>query len=88
MAIAGIFSTNAFNVVIIVLVDAIFQGQPVLLEAGRFSAFAALLTVVLTGLFMIGLIERRDRTVLRMGVDSLAVLLVYVAGLAMLYTLR
>jgi len=36
---------------------------------------------------VLGLIERRDRTIMRMGEDSIAVLLVYAAGLAVLLTI-
>jgi len=88
MALAGVLGTNIFNVVIIVLVDALHPGQPVLIEAGRFAAFSALLASVLTALYLIGMIERRDRTVLRMGIDSLAVLVCYGAGVVVLYQLR
>ena len=35
-----------------------------------------------------GMIERRDRTVLRMGHDSLGVLGVYLGGVGILYALR
>ena len=59
-----------------------------LIEAGRFAAFSALLASVLTALYLIGMIERRDRTVLRMGIDSLAVLVCYGAGVVVLYQLR
>jgi cation:H+ antiporter len=34
------------------------------------------------------MIERRDRTVLRMGYDSLAAIVFYAAGVAVLYQLR
>lgn len=88
MAIADVFGTNLFNVTIIVLVDVMHPGGPVLVEAGRFAAFGALLAIVLTALYVIGMLERRDRTVLRMGLDSLVVVLVYVGGLAVLYRLR
>ena len=88
MAIADVFGTNLFNINIIVLVDALHDGEPVLLDAGPFAAFAALLSLVLTGIYLIGLLERRDRTLLRMGYDSLAVIVLYAAGLAALYTLR
>ena len=88
MAVSDVFGTNLFNMTIIVLVDALHPGGPVLVEAGRFAAFAALLALVLTALFLAGMIERRDRTVLRMGVDSIAALLIYAAGVAVLYGLR
>ena len=88
MAIAGVFGTNIFNVTIIVLVDALHPGGPVLVEAGRFAAFAALLAIVLTTVFLVGMIERRDRTVLRMGFDSLIAIVCYAGGLLVLFQLR
>lgn len=88
MAMGNVFGANLFNTLIIVVVDAIHPGAPVLVEAGRFAAFAALLAIVLTALFLVGMMERRDRTVLRMGIDSLGVLVCYSAGVAMLYQLR
>jgi cation:H+ antiporter len=88
MAVSDIFGTNLFNGGLVFLVDAVYRGGPVLNEVGSFSAFAALLGVVVSALFLVGLIERRDRTILRMGYDSFAVLGVYLAGVAILFTLR
>jgi cation:H+ antiporter len=88
MAVSDVFGTNLFNVTIIVLVDALHPGGPVLLEAGRFASAAALLALLLTAIYLVGMIERRDRTVLRMGIDSITVLCVYLAGLAALYRLK
>jgi cation:H+ antiporter len=88
MALADVFGTNLFNVTIIAVVDALHPGGPVLAQAGPFAAFNALLAIVLTALYLVGLLERRDRTVLRMGFDSLAALLCYAAGIVVLYQLR
>jgi cation:H+ antiporter len=88
MAVSDIFGTNLLNGGLIFLVDAAFAGGPVLNHVGHFAAFAALLGIVLSGLFLAGLIERRNRTVLRMGYDSLAVLLAYGAGVVVLYRLQ
>jgi cation:H+ antiporter len=88
MAIADIFGTNLFNVTILVLVDALHRGGPVMVEAGAFAATAALLALVLTSIYLAGMLERRDRTLLRMGYDSIAVILFYLAGLGLLYELR
>ena len=88
MAISGIFGTNIFNVTIIVLVDALHPGGPVLPEVGRPASVGALIGIVLTSIFLVGLIERRDRVVLRMGYDSVAVLLAYAGGLVVLYVVR
>ena len=84
LAVGDIFGANLFNVAMIFIIDVVDPGPPVLGAAGAFEASAALLALILTGIFLLGLLERRDRTVLRMGYDSLAALLVYVAGLAFL----
>lgn len=88
MAISGIFGTNLFNVTVIVLVDALHPDGPVLPDVGRPAAVGALIGIVLTSIFLIGLIERRDRVFLRMGYDSIAVLLAYASGLVVLYIVR
>jgi cation:H+ antiporter len=88
MAVSDVFGTNLFNVTIIFVVDLLYDGAPVLAEVGRFAGFGALLAIVLTAVYLAGMIERRDKTVLRMGYDSLAALVLYVAGIAVLYQLR
>lgn len=88
MAFSDAIGTNLFNVTILVLVDLLHPGDPVLRAAGPFAAFAALLALLLTATFMVGMLERRDRTVLRMGWDSALVLLAYSIGVAVLYGLR
>lgn len=87
MAISDIFGTNILNVGLIFGIDIIAKQSPVLNHLGSFSVVAALLGALLTGLFLMGLAERRDRTFLRMGMDSLLVLLFYGAGLALLFNL-
>jgi hypothetical protein len=52
-------------------------------SAGLFPLLVAgiYLGVLLTSLVLYGLIERRDRTILRMGYDSVAILFVYLLGI-------
>lgn len=88
MAISDVFGTNLFNVTIIVLVDALHGGDPVMIQSGPFAAFGALLALSLTGFYMLGMLERRDKTVLRMGWDSIAVIVAYCGGVAVLHGLR
>lgn len=88
LALGDVFGTNLVDVALIFLVDAVYQGPPVLGELGAFSVFAALAGTMTTIVYVVGLLERRDRTVARIGVDSIVVLLVYLGGLAVLYRLR
>lgn len=87
MAVADIFGTNLFNVTIVAIVDLLHPGGPVLLETGPLAAFGAFLAASLTIFFIVGMLERRDRTVLRMGWDSAAVLVGYGSGLVVMYEL-
>ena len=88
LAFGDIFGTNLFDLVLLTLADAVYSGPPVLERVGGFSVFAALLGIAVTAIYLSGLIERRNRVVLRMGVDSLLVLLVYLGGLVILFRLR
>lgn len=88
MAISGIFGTNILNVALLFVVDIIASGEPVLSRMGDFAAMGTLLGLSVTSLFLMGLVERADRTFLRMGVDSAAVLVVYTGGMVLLYSMR
>src|SRR5690606_11330994 len=88
MAIGEVLGTNFVNLSLILLADAVYAGKPVLDVLGRFEVVSALLGALLTGIYLIGLLEHRNPVVLRMGYDSLAVLLVFCAGVALLFGLR
>ena len=88
MAISDILGTNLINVGLLFVVDAVGTGEPVLNRVGSFSVFGALLGIAVTTLYIAGLAERRDRTIWRMGINSVVVLAVYIGGLGLLYSLR
>ncbi len=88
MAVSDIFGTNLFDITLLFVIDAVAGGEPVLNSAGRFSTFAAIIGITVTMMFVAGVAERRDRTILRMGIDSAGVLVTYLGGLVILYFLR
>ncbi|MBX9462889.1 MAG: sodium:calcium antiporter [Aquamicrobium sp.] len=89
MAISDILGTNLINVALLFMVDLLDTNEEVILNRmDDFAVFGALLAIVLTALFLAGLSERRDRTLLRVGYDSIAVMVTYAVGVAILYTLR
>lgn len=88
MAFGDIFGTNIFDLMLVLLVDAVYPGPPILGEQGDFAAFAAALAAAVTLLYVAGLVVRSGRTRLRLGWDSWAVVLVYLGGAWVLYTLR
>ena len=80
--------TNFINLSLVLLADLTFAGGPVIDELGAFEAISALLGVLVTGIVLVGLLERRDSTILRMGYDSFAVMVVFACGLGMLYAAK
>jgi cation:H+ antiporter len=88
MAFADAFGTNLFSVMLLFVADLAYAGGPILNEVDRFSLFATLLGILLTGVYLAGIVERRQKTILRMGIDSVVVLLAYAGGLVVLFFLR
>jgi cation:H+ antiporter len=87
MAVSNILGTNCLEVALFFLGDAAYRRGPILAEIDAAAFFAAATGMVVTAIYLLGLLERRDRTILRMGYDSVAVLVAYGAGLAGVYYL-
>jgi len=81
LAIGDVFGTNLFNIQIIFIADLFYRDGSVLSSAGNFEVAAACLSVVMTGIFVVGMLERRDKTVWRIGMDSAMALVVFAFGL-------
>jgi len=88
MAISEILGTTTFNVALLLGVDALADGGPVLSRVGQFTVVGALLGLAVTGMLLVGLVERANRTFLRMGIDSWAILIAYSSGMFLLYSMR
>jgi cation:H+ antiporter len=88
MAIGDVFGGNIADIALIFLVDAIYDGEPVLNSVSSLTALAALLGILLCSIYLVGMIKRVDRAVGRLGYDSIAILATYGAGLVLLYNMR
>lgn len=85
MAVGDVFGGNLADVALIALVDAVYGGPPVLNSVDALSSLAALLGILLTAIYLAGMLRRQPEQAGRLGYDSLAVLVVYTAGLALLW---
>ena len=86
LAISDIFGGNAFLPVLFLLATLI-SGKAVLPEAQHTDIYLAGLGVLLTSVYLAGLIFRPKRLILGMGADSLAVLILYALGTAGLFAI-
>jgi cation:H+ antiporter len=80
LAVSDIFGGNAFLPVLFLLAT-VLSGQAVLPQAHRSDVYLTALGGVLTVCYMVGLVFRPQRQWLRMGADSITVLVLYVLGI-------
>lgn len=88
MAFSNIFGTNLLNVGLVLLVDLLHVEGPALDEVGNFAAAGAILGILLTCIYQIGLTIRFRKTFFRLGFDSLLVVFFYAVGMVILFNMR
>ena len=86
LAISDIFGGNAFLPTLFLLAT-LLSGKSVLPQAHKSDIYLTGLGMLLTSIYIVGLIFRPKRQIARMGVDSLTVLVVYVVGIIGLFTI-
>ena len=88
MAISNIFGCNLIMLALLLPADALYRGGPLLAEAGRAEMLTLVTGILVTAVYVAGLLVRRKPQVLGMGVDSACVMAIYLASLFMLYAVR
>ena len=88
MAVGNIFGTNCLTVVLFALADLCFRSGPIFDVLQPSDAFLCMLGIVVSCVYLWGILERRDRTFLGMGHDSAVVLLFYVGGMTVYYFIQ
>ena len=86
LAISDIFGGNAFLPVIF-LVATLISGKSILPKATKPDMYLTGLGMLLTAVYIYGLVFRPRRQIARMGIDSFVVLLLYVIGIAGLFAI-
>ena len=86
LAVSDIFGGNAFLPVLFLLAT-VLSGQAVLPQAKNTDIYLAGLGILLTTVYLYGLVFRPRRLLLRMGADSLLVLVLYALGVAGLFAI-
>jgi cation:H+ antiporter len=81
LAVSDIFGGNAFLPVLFLLAG-LLSGSAVMPQAQSTDIYLTALGIVLTTVYLWGLITRPHRQLLRMGIDSVTVLALYIAGIA------
>ena len=81
LAVSDVFGGNAFLPVLF-LMAGLLSGRAVLPQAQATDIYLTALGIVLTVVYLWGLVTRPNRVVFRMGLDSISVLVLYACGIA------
>lgn len=85
MAVSNIFGSNGIMVALLLLADLFYRQGPILMAVDPAATFTVAMGIVVTCAYLVGLVERRDQVILRMGIDSVAVLVLYLGTIGVLY---
>ena len=88
MAISNIFGSNLIMLVLVFPADILFRDGPILQNTSPMVSLALAFGLTVTALYLIGLIVRRKPRIGRFGLDSILVLLTFLASLAAYYSVR
>jgi len=86
LGISNIFGSNLLMVGLIFFADIFYRDGLLLNHVGSSTQFLGGLGILITAIYLWGLLERQNRTIFRMGIDSFLVLTVHIAGLVILYS--
>jgi cation:H+ antiporter len=84
LAVGGIIGGNTFDVLFLVFADVAYREGSIYHAIGDQPLFVIALTILLTAFLLMGLIRRERRGVANIGFESVAVLGLYLAGMAVL----
>lgn len=89
MAIANLFGSNMFNMVILAIDDIVYTQGPLFSAVSQNHAITGTIAVIMTGIVIVSLMYRLEKkTALRIGWDALALILAYLVNIVLLYRLR
>jgi cation:H+ antiporter len=86
MAVSDIVGGNAFDMIFLAVADIGFRGGSIYHAMGARPVFLVNLTILMTGVLLLGLLRRQKHGLWNMGFESILLLLIYGAGFAIIVT--
>jgi cation:H+ antiporter len=87
LAVGNVFGSNAFNITILLIMDLVYVRRPILTVVSRDHLLTVLVAVTCLGLAVMAILARDHRRPPRFRVESLLIVVAYVAAAWMLYRL-
>ncbi len=88
LAIGNIFGSNMINMFLVFVCDAFYVKGPLLAAVSKTHALTAVLSIVLTGIVLVGIRGKHKKTIWGLGWDSVLLISFFAAGMGLVYQLR
>lgn len=88
MALSNIFGSNALLILLLFLADILYRQGPILMQIDQSAVVSAGMGIAVTAVYVVGMLERDDKSFLRMGYSSWLVLALALGNSVLLYFLR
>ncbi len=85
MAVANVFGANLFNFFIIFLADLVYRRGPLLYEVSDIHLMSSAVVVMMSTIFIFGIIYRSEKKIYRIGFDTFAILGCYLGALYLIF---
>lgn len=85
MAVANVFGANFMNLLIVFLADLFYRRGPLLDAVADIHLLSALMVVIMSTVFIFGLVYRSDKRILRVGFDAVFIVALYLAALYLIF---
>ncbi len=88
LAVGGIIGGNSFDTLFIAVADVAYRDGSIYHHISNRQTFLMALTILLTGILVMGLVRREKRGIANIGFESFSILLIYAAAIAFMFTAR
>lgn len=88
MAVSNIFGSTMLLPALLFVADIFYSGAPIVDAVGQSSILGAGVGILVTVVYLLGLVERRDRTLWGFGIDSIAVIVIFILSIGGQYLVR
>lgn len=88
MAFGNIFGSNMFNIFIVFFCGICYTKRPILSAVSLTHLITIGLTLLLTGIVLLGVRSDKKKGILHLGWDSIVMIILFLAGTGLLYRLR
>jgi cation:H+ antiporter len=86
LAVGGVIGGNCFDLLLLAFSDIAYSGESIYAAIANRQIFIMALTILMTGILLLGLLQRQEKGIGNIGFESVLILLLYLTSVVFLFT--